>query len=657
MRLQFWVLLLAIWVLSFLVLLPATQSPWHGLEREFLAAPTASLRSVDLGSLGKMAPGEFPGWWSLLEQRRWTSDPLGFRLVNLFLVSAIVLFFALALAGENLSAVAGRPSARIEILPPVALFAFHPFLADLTASAYARPILLAGFFGFIAYLLLRRAFAEQVERPGSLVFGVFFYLIALTCHPAAAVVLAALTWPILLQSQPAPRNWMVLVLLALVSLVYFALGMVWAQSPFNFFLPEFFQSVPTELRSLGIVAAFFPFWGWPLPALFGLVVIVPLLVFTFARRPTAPAAVPASWTWLLVFLLGLVGAAVALGELPGIALAGSLLAAWLGYGLMIRLRESTIRPARFTRSAAAALSLIALGFLVLASTRSWSYNCELDQARRQVARFPEWPLCWRDYGLALVGVHRDDAGRAVLERTVARFPDDLQTRLAAVETAVEQNHLDRAKTILDQLRPDAPERWEIILSRCVLAARQGELADAESYCRAAADERPASAPALNYLATVHLRSNRLEDASMLLDQAIKLEPRNASVLNNLGYLAELKQDLDRALRFYREAARLDPDQALYLKNLAHVLYLSRKIPEAIANLEIVVRADPNDLQAHANLAQLFFEIQDIRRAQDQIISVLRIAPGSPQAEQMRLLLHRLGQNPPLQPHPGRRLQR
>ena len=658
MRSQFWIFLLVIWTLSFLILLPATQSPWHGLERELLAAPTASLRSLDLWSLGKMAPGEFLGWWSLLEQRRWTSEPLTFRLVNLFLVSAIVLFFALALAGENLRHLETQPDALFAILPASALLAFHPYLSDLVANAFARPVLLAGFWGFISFLLLRRAFAEQVERPGSLAFGVLFFLVALACHPAAAAVLAALAWPLLTPSKPLPRNWIILILLALVSVIYFVFGLVWAQSPTHFFCPEFFFSIPEDFRNKTFEAMLLPVSKWH-----SLIVYITLTVAAFLglvfRRRFSSNSYRTRWAWHLVFFgMGLLSLSclIPFAELPETYLVGPLLVGAGGYGLIEQFRKNYLRPTCVTRAAAGLCGFIAVCFLILASARSWSYNRELSRARAQVAEFPEWSLAWRDYGLALVGDHRTNAGLAVLTRSLSRFPEDWQTRLTIVETALEKNLPDPARTTLDQLRQNAPERWEVVFYLCALAARQGEPAEAEGYCQAAADERPASALALNYLATVRLREKRFEDAAGLLEQARKLEPRNASVQNNLGYVAEQQQDLDRALRSYQEAARLDPDQALYLKNAAHLYYLRQQIPEAIASLERAVRIDSHDVQARANLAQLFFQIQDLRRAQDQIIAVLRIAPDSPEAEQMRRLLRRMGQTPPPGPHPRRRMR-
>ncbi len=657
MRSQFWILLLAVWVLSFLVLLPATQSPWHGLERQLLSAPSAGLRSLDKWSLGAMAPGEFLGWWSLQEQRRFFSDPLTFRLVNLFLVSALVLFFALALAGENLRTLTRRPDALFEILPAVAILAFHPFLSELVANAFSRPILLAGFWGSISFLLLRRAFAEQVERPGSLVFSALFFLVALACHPVAAVVLAAITGPILFQSQPIPRNWIVLLLLALVFVVYFGLGMVWAQSPLNFFRAGFLFGIPEDFRFQTFASAFFPVPGRPKILFYLLFSGALLLGLAFFRRKSFRSNFRKLWVWHSVYFIGVGSCLASLQELPGIYLVCPMLIAYAVYDLIHQSRENSIQPARFIRVAVIFCGFLAVCFLILASARSWSYNRELSRARAQVADFPDWSATWRDYGLALVGDHRTSAGLAVLTRTAARFPGDLPTRLAMLEVTLEKNQLDAAGTILSQLRQKPPEPWEVVFYRCALAARQGQLAEAESYCQAAADERPASAATLNYLATVRLRARRWEDAAELLGQARGLEPRNASVLNNLGYLAEQNQDLEQALRSYRKAADLDPEQTLYLKNAAHVYYLRQQIPEAIASLEAAVRTDPRDLQAHANLAQLLYEIQDIRRAQDQIISVLRIAPNSPEAEQMRQLLRRLGQTPPPRPHSGPRIRR
>jgi len=647
MRLQFWIFLAAVWVVSCLVLFPAAYSPWHGLDREILAAPFASLRSLDHWSLFQRAPGEFLGWWSLAEQHRLSPNPLSFRLVNFFLVSSLVLFLALVLAGEDLQDLLRRKDALWEILPPVALFAFHPFLNDLIANAFTRPILLAAFWATIAFLLLRRALAGEHEQPASLLFGVLFYLLALGCHPAAMVVLAALTWPILFQARPVPRNREVLVLLFLVSLVDLALGLGLGESWGNFFRSALLHPVAGEVRVLTLVAAFFPnpHWNWSWLLALALAFAVLLFAWGFGPRLSARPSQPPHWFWHVVYLLGLLGAAIPLWQLPGIYLAGPLLLSFFSYGIIRRLRMESFFPETITRVAALVCGIAALCFLGLSAERAWTYQKELDRARGQVSNFPESPLAWQDLGLALIAENQGQAGRALLVRTAARFPDDFQVRLALVETALAQGQLDAAKSFLDSLQKDAPDRWEVLFYLCALTSRQAELTDAAGYCQAAIRDRPDSALALNYLATVDLRRQQFSEAEALLGQARRLEPRNASVLNNLGYLAEQRQDLDHALAHYRQAARLNPDQTLYLKNIARVYFLRQQIPETVAALEAVLRREPGNVQVHANLAKIFYQMGDQRRARAQIEAVLRIAPDSPEAVEMYQLRIKIGPAP------------
>lgn len=648
-------MLAAIWIAAGALRLPVLFAPWHGLDRELLTAPTAALRTLDDWSRFQLAPGEFLGWWSLAEQRRYRAEPLSFRLVNFFLVFALVLFFPFLLTGEELQELDGRKNTSREILLPLSLFAFHPFLNDLIANAFTRPVLLAAFWAGLAFLLLRRALTGERERPLALGLGTLCYLVALGSHPISLVVLAGLVRPILFQAQRPPRNWAIMVLLVLVSLVDLAIGFSLGAQPENFLQPGFLTSLPAAVRTWTLAAAFFPpglrSTGWFLPPVLAWVA----LAFAALRAPASRPSPAPHWFWSLSFLVGILGPAFALWQLPGIYLAGPVLFAWLSYTLLNRLRLDSVSPEVVLRAVAMVVGAGALSLLCLSSARGWAYYTESGRGRDQLAAYPEWPLAWQNLGLALLAEHQAEAGKAWLSRGAARFPDDLALRLAQVETEIREGKLAEAAAWLENLAPTAGEQWEVIFYFCAVKSLQGELAEAGRYCQEAVRLRPASAPALNYLAALDLRRQQWPAAEGLLRQAFRYEPRNPAVLNNLGYVMEQKGDPEQAFAYYRQAVEMAPDHPLYLKNLARAYFKRRQTPEAVAALEAVLRSEPRDLETRVNLAKIYYQMGDQRRALVQINAVLKLAPHSPEAAEMLELERKISTAPEVRV-PGQRLR-
>jgi len=88
----------------------------------------------------------------------------------------------------------------------------------------------------------------------------------------------------------------------------------------------------------------------------------------------------------------------------------------------------------------------------------------------------------------------------------------------------------------------------------------GDVANAESLCRAAVEQNPRDINMLGLLGAVLIKMNRLEEAEKHLRRTIRLAPTFAKPHEDLGHLLlQTKQPHD-AVKFLRKAIRLDPKQ-------------------------------------------------------------------------------------------------
>jgi tetratricopeptide (TPR) repeat protein len=147
------------------------------------------------------------------------------------------------------------------------------------------------------------------------------------------------------------------------------------------------------------------------------------------------------------------------------------------------------------------------------------------------------------------------------------------------------------------------DRPESRLNLGVLALRQGKMAEAEKFYRAALALAPDFAPAWANLADLHRMQGREEEGERVLREGLKHAPRSAELQHALGLLLVRRQRYDEGLAALAAAARLAPDNTRYHFVHAVGLHDRGRRNEAVKVLESALRRNAVDRDVLIVLAQ------------------------------------------------------
>jgi tetratricopeptide (TPR) repeat protein len=185
----------------------------------------------------------------------------------------------------------------------------------------------------------------------------------------------------------------------------------------------------------------------------------------------------------------------------------------------------------------------------------------------------------------ILAQHADKtAALAAIEKLAARYPDNVDARLAVCRIAILAEDLDRAQTAVDQalrLQPDLPQALILkaqilirqdkkpqalqILETAVAQQPQsadlhlaygrmlldaGDLQGSREQFRAVVKLSPDNTDAIYSLALLELETGQLESGEQHLKQLLEVEDKQQSVYYYLGYAAQQRGDVEAALEWY-----------------------------------------------------------------------------------------------------------
>lgn len=167
--------------------------------------------------------------------------------------------------------------------------------------------------------------------------------------------------------------------------------------------------------------------------------------------------------------------------------------------------------------------------------------------------------------------------------------DDARTRLPEqriplyqleAELLSERKDLDGAHTLLNTALQQHPGNTRLLLSRAMLAERQGQMAPFEADIREVLRVEPDNASALNALGyTLLERTPRLDEAAAYIQRAHTLKPEDPAILDSLGWLRFKQGETAEAIQHLRRAYRLFADDEI-AAHLGEVLWVSGQRHEA-----------------------------------------------------------------------------
>ncbi|MGD8175620.1 tetratricopeptide repeat protein [Marinimicrobium sp. ARAG 43.8] len=198
-----------------------------------------------------------------------------------------------------------------------------------------------------------------------------------------------------------------------------------------------------------------------------------------------------------------------------------------------------------------------------------------------------------------------EAANDHLNRLRNRFPDraaDLY--LLQARALLQHGYTDYAEQVLDSALEQHPTHSDLLYSRAMLYARQGDPEATERDLRELLKYDPQNATALNALGyTLADNTDRYEEARDLIERALTLQPHEPAILDSMGWVLYKLGQPEEALPYLQEAAEAYPDQEI-VAHLGEVLWQLGRREEARQVWQQGLEVDPDSELIPATMRRL-----------------------------------------------------
>lgn len=206
--------------------------------------------------------------------------------------------------------------------------------------------------------------------------------------------------------------------------------------------------------------------------------------------------------------------------------------------------------------------------------------------------------------------------REKVEQTSARDSTELanlraiEAILGAMQQALRDGEVDKAKTIIDRAVERFPRDQTLWLARADLRYRLAYPAD---------DTEVPEAEHNGYLAEAY-------DSYL---HALSIGPRTPEIEFSAGSIARDLGKLDAAVAHFQMAAQADRSNAAYPLNLAQVYLTRNELDQAKAQLAVSVALDADQPDAWGMLAEVALRQDEPRMALQHLEKAVRLEPAEP----------------------------
>ncbi len=186
---------------------------------------------------------------------------------------------------------------------------------------------------------------------------------------------------------------------------------------------------------------------------------------------------------------------------------------------------------------------------------------EAEKSLRQAIAIDEHPFAYHCLVNLLIDQKREKDARPILNKGLARWPDDVILLTTQANLLRKEHRIDEAIVAARRavkLRPNLGIAHRQLGFALDVAGRSEE---ALAEFRAWAKLEPTSANAQNWLGIVLYATGRYDEARKAAERAISLRSDWAAPYRLLGKILSEQSDYQGALRALREAIRLEPDFA------------------------------------------------------------------------------------------------
>jgi tetratricopeptide (TPR) repeat protein len=159
-------------------------------------------------------------------------------------------------------------------------------------------------------------------------------------------------------------------------------------------------------------------------------------------------------------------------------------------------------------------------------------------------------------------------------------------------------------------------------------AEEGQTDEAITQYRESIRVKPNDSLARNNLGTALLHKGQVDGAISQYQEAIRLQPGYADAHNNLGNAFLQEAQVDEAISQYQEAIRLQPAYADAHNNLGLALGKRGRTEEAIGEYQKALRIDPNNGEAHFRLGNALAKNGKIDLVIPQLQEAARLKPDN-----------------------------
>jgi tetratricopeptide (TPR) repeat protein len=233
-----------------------------------------------------------------------------------------------------------------------------------------------------------------------------------------------------------------------------------------------------------------------------------------------------------------------------------------------------------------------------------------------------------------------EAVRRVLEAGRGGGAADGQ-RLRLVGLLLDADRLDEARlAAAGEFRDGASRRT----AHGLLAEKEGRRQEAVDLYRAALEERPTLAAALERLYPL-LPTDEVAALEPLVRRALEENDQLAAMHNVLGVILKRRGDLPGAISSYRRALAIDPDKVEYLANLGAAEMIRGNLDEALTVLERARRKDPESPDVWLNLGSVHGKAGRPRQSLEAYDRAEELGAGGPGLAVGRIVGHLMLDDP------------
>jgi cellulose synthase operon protein C len=289
--------------------------------------------------------------------------------------------------------------------------------------------------------------------------------------------------------------------------------------------------------------------------------------------------------------------------------------------------------AEFRRYLAARLAPYARGFHIPVTGYGDVKKLEIATGAR-----PKDPGAWAD--LALGHFYDGNAGQAMkaAERALGLDPDSKIALYVKAEIMARSNDMDGARGLYEQLIRAGGDAFEVRARLGMLAARRGDLAEAERQLCTAKSLDPERSYPYQALADLYRKQGRTDEALAELETYVMIEQMQLGPLKRLIEDFAERDDWARVRTYGEMAVRIFPFDTEILLALGSA-YLGTGSPDqALFTFEAALKVKPEIRRpalAHIGLARALLAQDQPRRAAQQLTRALEFEPENAEALALR----------------------